>query len=88
MWEKMSAAKLLLCCEDDELMDPSRCVGASVVMRAFRGRVFVDDPDDPDFESVRFRGWGFGLSGRGSEFLNVGGVGFGIRREVRPPPGK
>jgi len=56
VWEKISAAKLLFVYEDDELtIEPSRWVGSIVVMIAFRGRVFVEDPDDPDFESARLR---------------------------------
>ena len=57
-------------------------------MRALRGRVFVEEPEDADLESVRLRGSGFGSGGNCNGFLMLGGETLGIRRDVRPPPGR
>lgn len=88
VWEKMSEAWFLLLCDEDEAIDPTRWGGEKVVMMAVRGAVFVDDPEEADLEAVRVRPGLIGAHGSGSEALGLGGMGFGMRREVRPPPGR
>ena len=57
-----------------------------MVMTAFRGRVVPEDPEEADLEPLRVGDPG---EGGGSARLSFGstGVGLGIRRAVRPPPG-
>lgn len=51
----MSEAWALLLLRDEEDIELSRWVGAKVVMSAFRGRAFVEEPEEADLESVRVR---------------------------------
>ena len=86
--EKTSAASSLLLRElVVEDMEVPRSRVAKVVMSAFRGReALVEESEEPLFESVREELTD--VDGRGSDvFLSAMGA-FGIRLEVRPPPGR
>lgn len=74
-------------------MEPSRWMGAKVVIKAFRGRTLVEEPEEPDLEPARLREnldcrGSLGEDGNCREALGLEVAGFGIRREVRPPPGR
>lgn len=56
-----------------------------MVMTAFRGRVVPEDPEEADLEPLRVDGPG---EGGGSARLSFGSTGLGMRRAVRPPPGR
>ena len=86
--EKTSAASSLLLRElFVEEMEVRRSTGAKVVMSAFRGReALFEESEEPLFEPVRVVL--AGVDGRGSGvFVSAMGA-FGIRLEVRPPPGR
>ena len=65
----------------------ARCRGAKVVMTAFRGRVAPEDPEEADLDPLHVVGAGEG-GGRASLFFGSTSVGLGMRRAVRPPPGR
>lgn len=77
-------------------MEATRWGGAKVVMTVLRGRVVVDEPEEADFEpdlevaqDLEFFRCSPGEGG-GSGSVPVGFTcsGLGMRRAVRPPPGR
>ena len=78
-------------------MEATRWGGAKVVMTVLRGRVVVEEPEEADFEPdlevapdlelfrVGMPGEG---GGSGSVLVGFSGSALGMRRAVRPPPGR
>jgi len=85
--EKISEAQARWVVVEEADIEEAHWGGAKVVIRAFRGRTLVEEPEEADLDAVRLR-CVVGVWGSGS--VNFGSIswGLGMRRDVRPPPGR